>query len=53
MFRTPMSVQIVMVSSQEMKAAEAGMAVDNSVDTSDSLLSTGMELGAEIKRLDQ
>ncbi len=51
-FHVALSVQIVKVSTQEMEAAEAGMAVSNSVDASDSLLSTGLELGAEIKRLD-
>ncbi len=53
-FQKPLSVQIVMVKPQEMEAAtETVLTADTSVDTSDSLLSTGLELGAEIKRLDQ
>ncbi len=52
-FRMPLSVQVVLVSSPEMKAAEAGLATEASVDSSDALLSTGLELGAEIKRIDK
>ncbi len=51
-FQTQLSVQIVKVKSSDMKAAEAGAALEANIDNSDSLLSTGMEFGAEIKRLD-
>ena len=48
-----MSVQIVMVSTQEMEAIKSGSASESgAVDISDPLLSTGLELGAEIKRID-
>ncbi len=52
-FQKSLSVQIVMVKTQEMETAASSPAPEDNVDSSDSLLSTGMELGAEIKRLDQ
>ncbi len=52
-FQKPLSVQIVKVKPQEMEAAAAGSTPDEDVDSNNSLLSTGLELGAEIKRLDQ
>ena len=52
-FRTQMKVQIVMVSSAELETMNSGASVEGSaVDLNDPLLSTGIELGAEIKRID-
>ena len=55
-FRAQMTIQVVMVNSDELEAMN-NASPDNptggsSVDIHDSLLSTGIELGAEIKRLD-
>ena len=53
-FRVQMTVQIVMVNSGELEAmnSSAPEIAGSPVDANDSLLSTGIELGAEIKRLD-
>ncbi|MEO8397414.1 MAG: hypothetical protein ABI700_30740, partial [Chloroflexota bacterium] len=52
-FRAQMTVQVVMVSSPELEAINNGAVVESgAVDISDPLLSTGIELGAEIKRID-
>jgi DNA polymerase-3 subunit gamma/tau len=52
-FRTQMKVQVVMVGSAELEAMNSGTAVESgAVDMNDPLLSTGIELGAEIKRID-
>ncbi len=52
-FRTPISVQIVKVTAQELASISSGGTVaKNEADSGDLLLSTGRELGAEIKRLD-
>ena len=53
-FRAQMTVQIVMVTSPELEAINNGAVVESgaAVDISDPLLSTGIELGAEIKRID-
>jgi DNA polymerase-3 subunit gamma/tau len=52
-FRMSIRVQVVKVTVQEMAAVSSGSAaVGGTVDTSDPLLSTGIELGAEVKRLD-
>lgn len=53
-FRAAMTIQIVMVNTGELEAMNSGASenVASSVDINDSLLSTGIELGAEIKRLD-
>ncbi len=53
-FRVQMTVAIVLVSPQEMAAASSGASSASvPVDMSDPLLSTGLELGAEIKRIDK
>jgi len=52
-FRVQMTVQVVMVSTPELEAMNSGASVSTSaVDLTDPLLSTGIELGAEIKRID-
>ena len=52
-FRVQMIVQVVMVSSQELEAMNSGTVSESgAIDMNDPLLSTGIELGAEIKRID-
>jgi len=53
-FRTQMTVQVVMVSTPELEAMQSGAAAPEggAIDMNDPLLSTGIELGAEIKRID-
>ncbi|HVU13708.1 MAG TPA: DNA polymerase III subunit gamma/tau [Phototrophicaceae bacterium] len=51
-FRVDMTVAIVLVSPQEMEAVSSGGATNAPIDTNDPLLSKGLELGAEIKRID-
>ena len=53
-FNAQVTVQVVMVSGAELEAMNNGAAVESraAIDSSDSLLSTGIELGAEIKKLD-
>ncbi len=52
-FRVQMTVHVVLVNAQEMEAMGSGGAVESAgIDMNDSLLSTGLELGAEIKRID-
>jgi hypothetical protein len=54
-FHTQMLVQVVLVSTGDLEAMNNGMATESraAIDSSDSLLSTGIELGAEIKKLDK
>ncbi|MEP7293519.1 MAG: hypothetical protein ABI835_17165, partial [Chloroflexota bacterium] len=53
-FHVTMTVHVVMVNSTELEAMNNGLASESGapIDSSDSLLSTGIELGAEIKKLD-
>jgi hypothetical protein len=52
-FRVQMTVHVVLVRAQEMEAmANGGASDDAGIDMNDPLLSTGIELGAEIKRMD-
>ena len=53
-FHAQLTVQVVMVNSGELEAMNNGATMEGSaaIDSSDSLLSTGIELGAEIKKLD-
>lgn len=53
-FHAQLTVQVVMVNSTELEAMNNGATMEGSgaIDSSDSLLSTGIELGAEIKKLD-
>lgn len=48
-FRMPLSVQIILVSSQELSAAGTIISVE---EASDPLLAAGLELGAQIERID-
>ncbi len=51
-FRVQMTVQVVLVNNQEMEAMGGGAVEGGAIDMSDPLLSTGIELGAEIKRIE-
>lgn len=52
-FRQRFVVQVVLVSEVEMEAIKSGAGSQSSpIDVSDSLLSTGIELGAEVKRIE-
>jgi DNA polymerase III gamma/tau subunit len=52
-FKQQFVVQVVLVSTPEMEAIKSGAGSQSSpIDVSDSLLSTGIELGAEVKRIE-
>ncbi len=51
-FQVQMIVQVVLVSGGDLAAMNSGAPQGAPVDSGDSLLSTGIELGAEIKKLD-
>ena len=52
-FHTKMVVQVVLVSGSDLAAMTSGTGDGAPIDSGDSLLSTGIELGAEIKKLDK
>lgn len=56
-FQTRMVVQVVLVSGGDLAAMNSGVGGSSDgappIDSSDTLLSTGIELGAEIKKLDK
>jgi DNA polymerase III gamma/tau subunit len=52
-FQAQMIVQVVLVSGGDLAAMNSGAGDGAPIDSGDSLLSTGIELGAEIKKLDK